>query len=141
VNRQLVAGTLSANVFIQGNGGKDLIPLPMLIGHNGTVGGSNAAATPGRSLHQVNPEVETWWKNQFDSGSGSMTFAELRRKMARVYNKCKRGSSMRAPDLILADQFSWERSTGISGSPRSGPRSNRTRRASRTTTSSTAVRG
>lgn len=110
-NREVVQGTIGAqlaNVFGQGNDGKDMIPLPMLIGHNGTVGGTNAAAAPGRSLHGINPEVETWWKNQFEVGDGAMNFAKLRKLMQRLYNKCKRGSSMSAPDLILADQFSWE---------------------------------
>jgi hypothetical protein len=108
VNRQLVAGTISGSKFIQGNNSKDMIPLPMLIGYKGTVGGSNANQTPGASLHQVNPESETWWKNQFDECGGAMGFAELRRRMQRVYTNCKKGSKNDGPDLILADQYSWE---------------------------------
>lgn len=108
VNRQLVAGTISGGQFIRGNSTADMVNLPMLVGRNGTVGGTSAVGTPGASIHGINPEVETWNKNQFVEGDGSMTYAEFMFLLNRLYGNCSRGGMGQPPNIAISDQYTHE---------------------------------
>lgn len=106
-NRQLVAGTLSGNQFIAGNGGKDMIPLSMLVGYNGTAGGSALTPAPGASVHGVNPENETWWKNQFREAASGGGYRDLWLKMQQLYMDTSEGGKNDPTNFILADPGSY----------------------------------
>ena len=72
-----------------GEGGKEFGGLRLLVADDGvgTVGGINSA-------------VETWWKNNFDSGTADFAASTIVSKMNSMQLACTRGSDQ--PNLIMA---------------------------------------
>ena len=73
-----------------GEGGKEFGGLRLLVSDDatGTVGGINAA-------------VETWWKNNFDSGTADFSASTIQTKMNSMQLACTRGADQ--PNLIMAN--------------------------------------
>ncbi len=73
-----------------GDGGKEFGGLRLLVSDdgNGTVGGIDASA-------------ETWWKNNFDSGTADFDAGTIVTKMNAMQLACTRGSDQ--PNLIIAN--------------------------------------
>jgi hypothetical protein len=102
LERQLVQGELPAvgSAFIQGNSGKDLVPLPVLVDPTPATG----------TVHNVNAANEAWWRNQIvDAAGATDSFAVVKADMSRLYNNCSKGNTTDFPDLILSDQFCFEK--------------------------------
>ena len=89
--------------FTAGNGGHDLLPIFHLLQKafaSTTVGGINQA-------------TYAWWQNQVIESStpSTVTWAQLIKEMAHLYNSCSKGGSKGKrshPDMILCDQRYYE---------------------------------
>lgn len=83
-----------------GNGGKNIISIPMLVDYdpdrNVAVGG-------------LNPSTYSWWENQsFDYGATN-TYPVFKAKLNHGYNTCQNQGRMGgAPNLIVMNQISYE---------------------------------
>lgn len=114
VNQQLLQGTVSSSTFVPGNDVKDMFPLGYFIRYapatdpttGGNVGGISAAtydwwrpnlcnlATTVASAHKFGLAVTTW--------------AGLKIGLKRLYNFCSRGADGSGPNLIVANQETYE---------------------------------
>lgn len=117
VNQQLVRGTVDTATFVPGNSAKDLLPLgyflPKLNGTDPVSGGS---------VGNINRATYSWWRpntaaldaadaskdtgNAF--GMAVTTYAGLRVALYRMYNYCTRGADGSAPNIVLANQETYE---------------------------------
>ena len=92
-----------ANVTIStgttGNGGKNLLSLPLLI---------QDVPSDTASIGAINPANEAWWRNRATDGAGITDTAILYNKMMSTYNNCSKGGGG-APDIVVADQVSYEK--------------------------------
>lgn len=91
---------LSASHPFTGNGGKNVISVPLWIQNY------NAAAADDYDIANIDQSAETWWKNQ-DHTPAADTFLGLNQSMRHLSNECSQGPGG-TPDLIIADQVSYE---------------------------------
>lgn len=96
VNEQLI------NSFSEGNNGKDLTPVPLMV----HASPSTSAANPVGEIDGSTSDA-SWWRNQSVDSSASDTDT-LISELYRVYNLCARGGMNSRPDLMLADQETFE---------------------------------
>jgi hypothetical protein len=91
-----------------GNGGKNIISLPLYIqGLGATSGGGAATADDDFNIGNINQDVETWWMNQCNDGVGATSYVLLKNAMRTLYNDCSQGPGG-SPDLIMCDQKTFE---------------------------------
>jgi len=114
VNTQLVQGTVSSATFVPGNGTKDLLPLGYFL--------RKAPATDpttGGNVGNISAASYDWWRPNIGNlgttvGTGQKfglavtTYAGLKVGLYRMYNYCTRGADGSSPNLILADQVTFE---------------------------------
>lgn len=106
LNNCIVAGRITASAslgrFLQRAGRLDsgaLGPLPLA---------ALIDSTPSRSVSvgNINGGTYSFWRNQAASSTAT-SFAGYKQEMNNLYNTCARGSGG-YPDLLVADQVSWE---------------------------------
>lgn len=121
VNTQLVQGTANGSagaIFVPGNDGKDLNPLGYFAPKN------KATAASGTGVGQVGEIARatySWWRSRSasltDSGDPSInndfyanvtTWSALRANLKKLWNYCSRGADGSGPNIILADQATYE---------------------------------
>ena len=114
INRQLVAGTVSASTFIPGNDAKDLNPLGWFMRKDNTTD-----PTAGGNVGNIAGASESWWRHRTavaDSGSADTgndfalnvsTYKGLVVALRRMYNFAGRGSGG-SPNMVLMDQTTYE---------------------------------
>lgn len=97
VSRMLLVpnGSATGSAFTVGNGGKDLLGLPILIADDPTTG------TVG-NISRSN----TWWRNQ-QTDSTATTYSGLKKELRTMWNDCSKGTG-KGPDIVLADQTTYE---------------------------------
>lgn len=103
LNRDLFeadATNLTATHPFTGNSGKNIIGIPLYVQNSG------AAAADNYDIGNIDQSAETWWWNRVHT-PGADTWAGLNAGMRHLYNNCSQGP-FGAPDLILADQVSFE---------------------------------
>jgi hypothetical protein len=100
-NKHILACETIVAAGATGNGGKNVISLPMLVDYdpdrNVAVGG-------------INPSTYSWWENQvLDADNGTTnTPQRLKKKMQKIYTDCaKQGMGGREPDLVLMSQQAY----------------------------------
>jgi hypothetical protein len=94
------ATLLSASHPYTGNSGKDIIGLPLWVQNY------DAAAVDDYDIGNIDQSVETWWKNRVGTPAAD-SYVGLKNAMRNLYNDCSQGPGG-APDLIIADQVSFE---------------------------------
>ena len=91
-----------------GNGGKNIISLPLYIqGLGSTSGGGASTADDDFDIGNIDQSTETWWMNQCNDGVGATTAVLLKAAMRTMYNDCSQGPGG-SPDLIMCDQSVYE---------------------------------
>jgi hypothetical protein len=95
-----IEGPASAGDGTTGNGGKNIIGLPLYI---------QGAPTGALDVGGIDQSVETWWANQTaNSGTEtSGTWTMLNQELRSMYNDCSKGSGG-APNILIADQGTFE---------------------------------
>lgn len=81
---------------ISGNGGRDVVGLPIMVQADPTAAGAFQAVAQGS---------EAWWRNKYLSSSAT-TYKALYAEMFKIYQQTKRGVGG-APDLVFADEKSY----------------------------------
>jgi hypothetical protein len=115
VNSQLVTGTVSSSsTFVPGNSSKDLFPLGYFLRRL-------CATDPvsGGNVGNIAAATYSWWRaraaimsttaetgNAF--GLTVTTYAGLKVGLKRMYNYCSKGADGSGPNLIVADQTTYE---------------------------------
>ena len=100
INKDLMDVADSVATGITGNGGKNIISLPLLMQKD---------PTTGADVGGIDQSAETWWANQTkDSDAAGTTGVIFKNTMRNIYNSCTRGAGGQ-PDLIITDQVSHER--------------------------------
>ena len=117
VNTQLVQGTVSSSTFVPGNDSKDLLPLAYFLPKNST-----SDPVSGGNVGNISRATYSWWRPRtaaFDLADASKeagndfavsvaTYAALRVALYRMYNYCSRGADGSAPNIVLANQETYE---------------------------------
>lgn len=111
---QLIQGTVSASTFVPGNDAKDMYPLAYFLrklkATNPTTGGN---------VGNISSSANSWWRHYVgDFGGNSTTNADtntsvttrtsLKSFLYRMWNYCSRGADGSGPNLVLADQVTFE---------------------------------
>lgn len=94
------AANFTASHPYTGNSGKNIISVPLWIQNYG------AAAADDYDIGLIDQSAETWWKNMYHTPPAD-SFVGLKMGMRNLYNDCSQGP-FGAPDLIVADQVSYE---------------------------------
>jgi hypothetical protein len=114
VNQQLVQGTVSTATFVPGNNSKDLLPMGYFLRY--------APATDplsGGTVGNIAAATYSWWRPNICTfgaaadtghkfGLTVTTYAGLKVGLHRLYNFCTRGADGSAPNLVVADQVTYE---------------------------------
>jgi hypothetical protein len=115
INTMLIQGTVSSSsTFVPGNDAKDLYPLGYFLRKlkaTDPVTGGNVGNIAGATY--------SWWRHRVaDLGGNSTTNADvnvsvttraaLKMYLYRLWNFCSRGGDGSGPDIILADQVTYE---------------------------------
>ena len=95
------AANFTATHPYTGNGGKNIISIPLWIQNSG------AAAADNYDIGLIDQSAETWWWNQVHTPPAGDTYATLKMGMRNLYNDCSQGP-FGSPDLIISDQISFE---------------------------------
>jgi hypothetical protein len=115
VNQQLIQGTVSTATFVPGNSAKDMYPLGYFLPKN-----NNAAPLAGGAVGGIARDTYSWWRPRtavFDSASADTgndfavavtTYAGLKVALHRMWNYCSRGADGSGPNLIVANQETFE---------------------------------
>ena len=89
-------GSASGSPFTVGNGGKDLLALPMIIAYDPTTG----------TLGNINRATNSFWRSR-TSDSTASTFSAFKLELRSAYNDAARGSG-KGPDMVVMDQTTFE---------------------------------
>lgn len=114
VNEQLITGTVSSATFVPGNDAKDLLPLGYFMRKL-----KATDPTTGGNVGNIAGATYSWWRHRVaDLGGNSTTNADinistdsrakLKMYLYRLWNFCSRGGDGSGPDIILADQVTYE---------------------------------
>lgn len=122
VNQQLVQGSVysGGTTFIPGNNSKDLYPLGYFFpAKTSAADGTVTDPLSGGNVGDISRATYSWWRHVTASaGAGKAgyesagvsvsTWKGLGTLMKTVYNFCTRGADGSAPNIILADQKTYE---------------------------------
>lgn len=114
VNQQLVQGTVNTATFVPGNSAKDLLPLGYFLRY-----APNTDPLAGGNVGNIAAATYDWWRPNIATFGGSAatghkfgltitTYAGMKVGMHRMYNFCTRGADGSAPNIVLADQTTYE---------------------------------
>ncbi|MFQ5472244.1 MAG: phage major capsid protein [Dehalococcoidia bacterium] len=90
-------GAASGSTFAVGNGGKDLLGLPIII--------QDAPAT-GSLVGGINSADSSFWRNQTTDSTATTTKA-YKDELRKMWNDCSKGPGG-GPDMVLATQTAYE---------------------------------
>ena len=114
INSQLVLGTVDTATFVPGNSTKDVFPLGYFLSKDNT-----AAPVAGGNVGDI-ARTNSWWRHRtavLNSGTADTgnafalsvsTYTGLRVALYRMYNYCVRGGDGSGPNIVLADQVTYE---------------------------------
>ena len=115
VNRQIVRGTVSGTTFVPGNSAKDLFPLGYYMMKDNTT-----VPAAGGNIGNISNATYSWWRPRtavldsaaVDTGNdfsvAVTTYKGLKTALYRMYNFCSRGADNSGPNIVLADQITYE---------------------------------
>lgn len=114
VNQQLLQGTVNTATFVPGNSAKDLLPLGYFLRY-----APNTDPLAGGNVGNIAAATYSWWRPNICTLGGSAdtghkfgltvsTYAGLKVGLHRMYNYCTRGADGSGPNLVVADQVSYE---------------------------------
>lgn len=122
VNQNIVQGTVypGGTTFIPGNDLKDMHPLGwFLAAKTSAADGTSTDPLSGDAVGNISRSTYSWWRHNTGSagatkagneiaGVSVTTWAGLEVMLKRMYNFCTRGADGSAPNIILADQMTYE---------------------------------
>ncbi len=96
-------------ISASGNGGKNIISLPMIIGPyaaGNSVGGMDTNDSHIYDLYGISPASVTWWRNQIVNHAGSQVRATLLSNLRKLSLECAK-QNQGDPDLMIADYTTY----------------------------------